>query len=56
MANYSASDAIITNKKQVSCSGGAGSLGHPKIYLEFGDNNRVTCPYCSQEFVLEEDS
>jgi uncharacterized Zn-finger protein len=56
MANYSSSDAIVTNKKQVSCSGEKGSLGHPKIYLEFGDSNKITCPYCSQEFVLQESS
>jgi uncharacterized Zn-finger protein len=36
--------------KRVSCDGGGGALGHPKIWLTFGEDGTVTCPYCSNDF------
>ncbi|MGE4529297.1 MAG: zinc-finger domain-containing protein [Rhodospirillaceae bacterium] len=33
----------------VSCDGGGGALGHPKVYLEFNDG-RAVCPYCGKVF------
>ena len=30
----------------------AGALGHPRVYLEMGDENFVECPYCDRRFVL----
>ena len=30
-----------------------GALGHPKVYLEMGDENFVECPYCDKRFVLK---
>lgn len=52
-----ASDKKIVHKKSVSCDGGGGPLGHPKVYLEIKhDELDITCPYCSREFVyVEED-
>ena len=47
-------EVIETNKKEVSCDGGKGSLGHPKVYLTFPvDSNEVVCPYCSRKYVLK---
>lgn len=40
-------------KKKVSCDGGAGSLGHPKVYLEIGEKGNIECPYCGKNFVLK---
>jgi len=37
---------------RVSCDGGEGSLGHPRVYLEMGDEDFVECPYCDRKFVL----
>jgi uncharacterized Zn-finger protein len=37
---------------RVSCDGGGGALGHPKVYLEMGEKGRVECPYCDKVFVL----
>ena len=31
---------------------GGGVLGHPKVYLEMGDETYVECPYCDRRFVL----
>lgn len=36
----------------VSCDGGDGPFGHPKVYLKIV-NTEITCPYCSRLFVLE---
>ena len=36
--------------KHVSCDGGGGALGHPLIWLTFGQDGTVTCPYCSKTF------
>ena len=44
-------DVILTNQSRVACNGGGGALGHPQIFLTMGNNGRVTCPYCSREFV-----
>jgi uncharacterized Zn-finger protein len=35
----------------VHCDGGAGALGHPRIYLHIDPHaGFITCPYCSREF------
>ena len=47
------SEVIYTNKKKVSCDGGKGELGHPKVYLNFGKKEEVICPYCSKKFVYK---
>ena len=36
--------------ERVVCDGGGGALGHPKIYLAFGDKSQVACPYCGKVF------
>jgi uncharacterized Zn-finger protein len=47
-------DQKITHVKThaVSCDGGDGPFGHPKVYLKIV-NTEITCPYCSRLFVLE---
>ena len=35
---------------RVSCNGGGGALGHPQIWLTFGKDGTVVCPYCSKKF------
>ena len=47
-------EVIETTKKEISCDGGKGSLGHPKVYLTFPvDSNEIVCPYCSRKYVLK---
>jgi uncharacterized Zn-finger protein len=49
------SNTIISNNRHVSCDGGNGNLGHPKIYLEITpDSNEIFCPYCSQHFIYQD--
>ena len=46
------SNVEFVNSKKVSCDGGGGALGHPKVYLEMGDENEIICPYCSKLFKI----
>lgn len=47
-----APEVIEVEDARVSCDGGDGSLGHPRVYLEMGDAEFVECPYCDRKFVL----
>ena len=43
-------EVLHVTSKKVSCEGGKGSMGHPKVYLNMGDKDYVVCPYCSKLF------
>lgn len=38
---------------KVVCDGDEGALGHPRVFLNMGDDGYVECPYCDRLFVLE---
>lgn len=46
-------EIITVSEARVSCDGGKGALGHPKVYLDVKKKGYVDCPYCSRRFVLE---
>ena len=54
-ATKSSANVIVTKQLRVACDGGGGTLGHPQIFLTLGTDGRVTCPYCSREFVKSAD-
>ncbi|MEC7592436.1 MAG: zinc-finger domain-containing protein [Pseudomonadota bacterium] len=45
-------EIIEVDRTSVACDGGAGPLGHPRVFLHMGEDDSVTCPYCSRHFVL----
>ena len=50
-------EVIQVNERAVSCDGGLGRLGHPRVFLRMqgplgGLATQVTCPYCSRLYVL----
>jgi len=47
-----AEQSIIATTTFVSCDGGGGLSGHPNVYLNVGSEGKISCPYCSQVFVL----
>ncbi len=47
-----APETIIVARTRVVCDGGEGALGHPRVYLEMGSENFVTCGYCDRRYVL----
>ncbi|MDE2133014.1 MAG: zinc-finger domain-containing protein [Alphaproteobacteria bacterium] len=52
-----APEIIEVETARVACDGDAkgfgAALGHPKVYLEMGDEDFVECPYCDRRFVLK---
>ncbi len=49
-------EIIQTKTRTVSCDGGNGAYGHPKVFLRISPDlpeQQIMCPYCSRLFVLE---
>lgn len=55
MANAAASvpppEVIVTEHHRIACDGGGGALGHPRVFLEMGEDEFVECGYCDRRFV-----
>lgn len=49
-----APETITVESKTISCDGGDGALGHPRVWLEMGRADHIDCPYCGRRFVLKE--
>ena len=46
-------ETIEVETRVVACDGGNAALGHPRVYLNMGDEKFVECPYCDRRFVLK---
>ncbi|MBB33887.1 MAG: hypothetical protein CME88_13750 [Hirschia sp.] len=46
-------EIIIVEAHKVSCDGGGGALGHPKVWYDMVDEEMVECGYCDRRFVLK---
>ncbi len=42
-------EIIAVETQTVACDG-VGPDGHPRVYLNLGDEGRVDCPYCGRRF------
>ncbi len=51
MTEIEIAETEIVSSRHISCDGG--ELGHPKVYLDIGNTNRVVCPYCGKEFIYD---
>ena len=52
-----APETEIVTTRRVSCDGGEGALGHPRVYLTVDpEAGFVECPYCDKRFELAEDA
>jgi uncharacterized Zn-finger protein len=45
-------EIVVVNRTRVFCDGTGPALGHPRIYLEMGEQDFVECGYCDRRFVL----
>lgn len=45
-------EVITVRSCRVACDGVGGALGHPRVWLEMGDDAYVECGYCDRRFVL----
>eukprot|EP00090_Calanus_glacialis_P034194 TRINITY_DN5722_c0_g1_i6.p1 TRINITY_DN5722_c0_g1~~TRINITY_DN5722_c0_g1_i6.p1 ORF type:complete len:133 (-),score=31.08 TRINITY_DN5722_c0_g1_i6:104-472(-) len=43
----------VVTKRVVSCDGGGGALGHPKIYINLDQSGPQSCNYCGLRFELD---
>jgi uncharacterized Zn-finger protein len=48
-----APEILRVKTKTVSCDGGEGALGHPRVYLTMDSEGKVECGYCDRLFLLE---
>jgi uncharacterized Zn-finger protein len=46
-------EIIVVEGHRAVCDGGDGALGHPRVYLEMGDDDFVECGYCDRRFVRQ---
>jgi uncharacterized Zn-finger protein len=44
-------EIIAVDSQTIACDGGGAALGHPRVYLNLGDEGQVDCPYCGRRFV-----
>lgn len=49
-------DVVYVTTAKVACDGGGGALGHPRVFLSFGEKGEIVCPYCSRHFIQTEDA
>ncbi len=47
-------ECVIVEQSSVSCDGGGGPLGHPRVYLQIAEAGEIVCPYCSRTYKLAE--
>ena len=48
-------EIIYVGTKRIACDGGEGALGHPRVFLEMGEADRVECGYCDRLYVYRPD-
>ncbi|MFN8732992.1 MAG: zinc-finger domain-containing protein [Hyphomonadaceae bacterium] len=47
-------ETIYVDNHRVACDGGGGSLGHPKVWYEMGDEGKVECLYCGRVYIIKD--
>jgi uncharacterized Zn-finger protein len=47
-----APEILVVDHTRVYCEGSGGPLGHPRVFLEMGEQDFVECGYCDRRFVL----
>ena len=48
-------EIIEIDSVTIACDGG-GALGHPRVFLNMGDEAQIDCPYCGRQYVLKADA
>ncbi len=50
-----APETKIVDSYRISCDGGDGALGHPRVWLQIpADTGFVECPYCDAKYIHED--
>ena len=45
-------EIITVHAHRVACDGVGGALGHPRVWIELGEDGQAKCGYCDRRFVL----
>jgi uncharacterized Zn-finger protein len=53
MADNPEFEIIPVDTPTLACDGGDGPLGHPRVFLTFGMESEIECPYCSRRYHLK---
>ena len=54
LPSHPAPETQIVNRSRISCDGGEGALGHPRIWLSIPEESGwIDCPYCDKRYLLE---
>lgn len=53
MTNSQSDKVEIVTSRRVSCTGGGGALGHPKVFMDMAGDNSVRCKYCDRIYKLD---
>jgi len=53
MSQLQTEDVVIVQSRRVMCEGSGGALGHPRIWLDMGQETSVRCKYCDRLFKLD---
>ena len=48
-------EILTVYSEVVSCDGGGGALGHPRVWLNMEGQGQIDCPYCGRRFILAEE-
>lgn len=51
--NLPAPETVEVTSSRIACDGGAGALGHPRVFLTIGAEGFVDCTYCDRRFTLK---
>jgi len=46
-------ETVVVHTHKVSCDGGGGASGHPKVFIELGQAGEAHCKYCGKHFVYK---
>lgn len=46
-------ETVMVDTHRVSCNGGGGVDGHPKVFMDMGQAAEVVCKYCGKRFVFK---
>jgi uncharacterized Zn-finger protein len=52
LTTFQPPETIAVHEHRVACDGGGGALGHPRVFLELGEEGAVDCPYCGRHYQL----
>jgi uncharacterized Zn-finger protein len=46
-------EVMEVTSSRISCDGGNGALGHPRVWLTINKDGYVDCGYCDKRYVLK---